>query len=210
MRHRRDGEDDGQAGGLRDLERRQRLAGVVERLADDHVGAALDGPAHHLLEHAAHLGLAGGVLGVPDVGVRDVAGHEVAGSLVGDLPGDLECGPVQRLEQVLLADDPHLLAVTVVGERLDDVGAGALEVDVQGPERVRVLQGDLGDELTGAQVAAALQLEQETLGTDHRPGVQARGQVPARNLRGGLGHVLLLGGERIEALHGCVGLSAKP
>jgi len=34
---------------------------------------------------------------------------------------------------------------------------GALEVDVQGPEGVRVLQGDLGDELTGAQVAAALQ-----------------------------------------------------
>ena len=84
--------------------------------------------------------------GVPDVGVRDVAGHEVAGSLVGDLPGDLECGAVQRLDQVLLADDPHLLAVTVVGERLDDVGAGALEVDVQGPQGVRVLQGDLGDE----------------------------------------------------------------
>ena len=175
-RHRRDGEDDGQVGGLRDLERRQRLAGVIERLADDHVGAVFDSPAHHLLEHAAYLGLAGGVLGVPDVGVRDVAGHEVAGSLVGDLPGDLQCGAVERLEQVFLADDPHLLAVTVVGERLDDVRAGALVVDVKGPEGVRVLQGDLGDELTGAEVATALQFEQEALGADHRPGVQACGR----------------------------------
>ena len=165
----------------------QRLAGVVERLADDHVGAGLDGPADHLLEHAAHLGLLGGVLGIPDVGVRDVAGHEVAGSLVGDLPGDLQRGAVQRLEQVLLADDPHLLAVTVVGKRLDDVGAGTLVVDVKRPEGVRVLQGDLGDELAGAQVAAALQLEQETLGTDHGSGVKSSGQAPARMLTGGLG-----------------------
>ena len=89
-----------------------------------------------------------------------------------------ERGAVQRLEQVLLADDPHLLAVAVVGERLDDVRAGALVVDVQRPEGVRVLQGDLGDELAGAQVAAALQLEQEALGTDHGSGVQALGQVP--------------------------------
>ena len=80
--------------------------------------------------------------------------------------------------------------MAVVSERLDDVGAGALEVDVQGPEGVRVLQGDLGDELTGAQVAAALQFEQEALGTNQRPGVQARGQAPARNLRGGLGHLI--------------------
>ena len=37
---------------------------------------------------------------------------------------------VQRLEEILLADHPHLLAVPVVGERLDDVAARALEIVV--------------------------------------------------------------------------------
>src|ERR1700722_7598879 len=74
---------------------------------------------------------------------------------------------------------------------------------MQGPEGLRILQGDLGDELAGAQIAAPLELEQEALGTDHRPGVESRNQVPARDLRGGFGHVLLLGSERTgrPALH---------
>ena len=108
--------------------------------------------------------------------VRDVAGHQVARVRVGDLAGDPQGRPVQRFEQVFLADDPHLLAVSVVGERLDDVGAGALVVQVQRAERVGVLQRHLGDELTGGEVTPPFELEEESLGTDHRACVEAVGQ----------------------------------
>ena len=71
-----------------------------------------------------------GVVGVEDVRVADVAGEERAG-LVGDLLRERERVPVQLLEQVLLADDAHLLAVRVVGERLDDVGARVHELAME-------------------------------------------------------------------------------
>src|SRR5699024_1865263 len=71
---------------------------------------------------------------------------------------------------------PHLLAVPVVGEGLDDVGAGALEIEVQGAQRLRMLEGHLGHEVPGSEVAAALELEQEALRADHGAGVEAVGQ----------------------------------
>jgi hypothetical protein len=52
--------------------------------------------------------------------VADVAGEERAGG-IDDLPGDLKGGQVELLESVLLAHDPQLLTVTIVGQRLHHV-----------------------------------------------------------------------------------------
>src|SRR5699024_2286446 len=43
-------------------------------------------------------------------------------------------------------------------------------------QRLRMLESDLGDELAGREVAAALELEQEALGADHGARVEAVGQ----------------------------------
>ena len=50
----------------------------------------------------------------------------VDAAILGDPQGLL----VERLEQLFLADQPHLLAVAVVGEGFDYVGAGTREFDV--------------------------------------------------------------------------------
>ena len=75
---------------------------------------------------------------------------------------------VDLLEQVLLADDPHLLPVRVVRERLDDVRAGADELAVELRDDLGLLEHDLGDERAGLQIPAALELEEVPLGADHR------------------------------------------
>ena len=175
-RHRREGEDDGQAAGLRDLGGGDGLTGEVEGLTDDEVGALLDGPADHLGEHRADLVLLRRVGGIPDVRVRDVAGHEVAGLGVGDGARDLQGRAVERLEEVLLADDPHLLAVPVVREGLDDVGAGPLEVDVEAAQRLGELERDLGHEFSRGEVTALLEFEEEAFRADHGTGVEALGE----------------------------------
>ena len=86
---------------------------------------------------------------------------------------------VERLEQVLLADHLQLLAVPVVGERLDDVGSRPHELDVQLAHDVRVLEHDLGDEAARLEIAPPLELEQVALGADDRAG-SSRSSSPAR------------------------------
>src|SRR5699024_12044043 len=66
--------------------------------------------------------------------------------------------------------------MAVVGERLDDVGPGALEVHVQGAQGLRMFQRHLGDELPGGEVAAALELELEPFRADDGAGVEALGE----------------------------------
>ena len=91
---------------------------------------------------------------------------------------------VDRLEVVLAADHAQLLAVRVVGERLDDIGAGVDEIAVQLRDRVRVLEHHLGDEGAGLQVAAALELEDVALGADHGAVLEALQQRRALRGRG--------------------------
>ena len=148
------------------VERDQRLVDVRERLGDDEVHARLDRPPGLLLEHRADAPARLVVAG-EDVRVREVACEERA-RLVRDLSRELERVSVQRLEQVLLADDSHLLAVPVVRERLDDVRAGVDELPVEPGDDLRVLEHDLGDEGAGLEVPAPLALEQVSLGADHR------------------------------------------
>ncbi len=102
-----------------------------------------------------------------DVGVADVPGEEHV-ALGCDLLRDRERLPVELLEQMLLSDDPHLLAVRVVRERLHDVGARVHEVAVQLRDDLGMVEHDLGDERAGLQIAAPLELEKIALGTDHR------------------------------------------
>ena len=71
---------------------------------------------------------------------------------------------------------PQLLAVRVVGERLDDVRARMHEFAVQLRHDLGVLQHDLRDEGAGLQIAAPLELEQIAFGADHRAAFRA---VPA-------------------------------
>ena len=102
-----------------------------------------------------------------DVGIADVPGEERP-ALGCDLLRDRERLPVELLEQVLLPDDPHLLAVRVVRERLHDVGARVHEVAVQLRDDLGMVEHDLGHERAGLQVAAPLELEEIALGADHR------------------------------------------
>src|SRR5699024_2822042 len=87
---------------------------------------------------------------------------------------------VERVEQVLLADDPLLLAVSVVGEGFDDVRACALEVDMEGPQGIGEFESHLGHEFTSGEIPALLEFEEEAFGADHRPGVEALGQCVGR------------------------------
>ncbi len=148
------------------LERERRLVDVRDGLRDDEVDARVGCPADLLLEHRPH-GLLRLVVVRIDVGVADVPGEERP-ALGCDLLRDRERLPVDLLEQVLLPDDPHLLAVRVVRERLDDVGARAHEVAVQLRDDLGMLEHDLGDEGAGLQIAAPLELEEIALGADHR------------------------------------------
>ena len=88
--------------------------------------------------------------------------------LEGDLLRERERLAVERLEQILLADHLQLLAVPVVGERLDDVGSGSRELDVELAHDVGVLEHDLGDEAAGLEIPSPLELEQVALGADDR------------------------------------------
>ena len=159
--------DGGQAGLLDRIERDQRLFGVRERLGDDEIDAGLGRPPRLLVEHGAHRP-ARLVVGREDVRVREVAREERA-ALARDVARQLERLPVQRLEQMLLADDPHLLAMAVVRERLHHVRAGVDELAVQLDHDLRVVEHDLRDEGARLQVATALALEEVALGTDHGP-----------------------------------------
>src|SRR5204863_1919585 len=132
-----------------------------ERLGDDEVRARLDRPPGLLREHRADAPARLVVAG-EDVGVREVACEERA-RLVRDLARELERAPVQRLEQVLLADDSHLLAVPVVRERLDNVRAGVDELAVQLAHDLGMVENAFGHEGACLHIAAALALEQVSL-----------------------------------------------
>ena len=90
---------------------------------------------------------------------------------------------LSALEVVLPADDAELVAVGVVGERLDDVRAGVDEVAVELVDDLRMLEHDLGDERARLQVAAALELEDVALGADHGALLEALEQGRGPDLR---------------------------
>src|SRR5215218_4391640 len=161
----RERDDRGQAGLLDHVERDQRLLGPGERLANDEVDVRVDRPRDLLLEHRPHRRRGFSVARVLDVRVADVAGVQRAG-LPRDLGGARKRAAVDLLERVLLADHPQLLAVRVVGEGLDHVGAGVDELAVELGDELRVVEDDLGHERAGLQVAAALELEQVALSAD--------------------------------------------
>jgi hypothetical protein len=167
-----DGQRDhrGQLGALDRLQRDERLLAVGEGLGDHEVNARLDDPLDLLVEHRPHRGAAL-VVGGEDVGVTEVAGQQ-ASVLLGHVGGDLQGAAVERLEQLLLANEPQLLPMAVVGERLDDVGAGVHELTVQLGDELGVLEDDLRDESTRLEIAAALELEQVALGADDRSFVE--------------------------------------
>ncbi len=93
--------------------------------------------------------------------------------LGGDLLGDLQRAAVHRFQIAFATDQRQLLAVGVVGERLDDVGAGMYELSVQLGDEGRLLEHDLGHECACLQVSTTLELEQVPFGADHRPGCQS-------------------------------------
>ena len=153
---------------LDDLERQAGLAEPAEGLADDEVDARVDRPADLLLERLAHAAHGLGIVGLVGVGVGEIT-REQGAALVRHLLRDLQRLAIERLEDVLLADDLELLAVAVIGERLDHVGAGAHELAVELAHRLGRVEHDLRHVRPGLEVAAPLQLEQIALGADHRP-----------------------------------------
>ena len=109
-----------------------------------------------------------GVAGHEDVRVAHVAGEQRSG-LRRNVLGDLESLDVHRLEVGLATDEAQLLAVCVVREGLDHVGAGVDELPMELSHQLGMLQDHDRNVGAGLQVAPALELEQVPLGADHRP-----------------------------------------
>src|SRR4029079_16575573 len=154
----------------------------------DEVDARLGGPRDLLVEHRLDGPLGFGVFGGEDVRVADVAGEERAG-LVRDLLREHERISVQLLEEPFLADDTHLLAVRVVGERLDDIGARMHELPMEVGHLLRVVEDGLGDERAGLDEPAPLELEEIALRADDLSLLEALE-------KSGSGHSPSLGDER--------------
>jgi hypothetical protein len=96
------------------------------------------------------------------------------------MPGSVprnECLDMSGFEDVLLADDPQLLPVAVVGEGLDHVGARVHELAVEFLDHIRVVQDDLGDERTRLKVSSPLAFEQVAFGADHGTALEQCGQI---------------------------------
>ena len=152
-------------------------------LGDDEVDTRVDGPGDLLLEHRAHRPGRVGVAVDEGVRVRDVPCQERA-RFRGHLLRDGERLPVERLELAFPADDAQLLAVRVVGQRLDDLRAGVDEVAVELRDDLRMLEHGLGDECARLQVPTPLELEDVALGTDHRATVEALDEPRPVRFRG--------------------------
>ena len=161
------------------LERHQRLAAPRERLGDDVVDAGAGGPADLLFENPCDLPEGSLVARLIDIRVADVAGEQRF-RLSRDLPGEGKRHDVHRLEVLLAADDAQLFAMDVVSEGLHDVRAGMDEVAVQPFHHFRVLDQHFGNERTGLQVAATLELEDVSFGANDRTRRQALHQAAPR------------------------------
>ena len=143
-----------------------------ENVSRDHeVDAGLDRPAHLLLEHGPDRCSETSSSGSKTLVLQMLPAKRAPLSRR-DLLRDRERCPVHRLEQVLLADQPQLLPVRVVRERLDDIRARVDELAVELGDELRMLQDDLGHVRAGLEVPAPLELEEVSLGADHRAGLE--------------------------------------
>ena len=138
---------------------------MTEGLADEEVDARLHRPADLLIEDPAH-GATRGVIRRVDIGIREIAGEERV-RLHRHLAGNRQRVTVERLEQVFLADEPKLLAMPVVGERLDDVRAGVDKLPMELRNHFGMLEDDLGNKGARLQVPTSFAFEQVALGADH-------------------------------------------
>jgi hypothetical protein len=108
-----------QARGPDRLQGEQRFTQPAERLGDDEVCPSLGGPGHLLVERRTDLRHSRRPRLV-HVGVAHVS-RQQRPRFPGHPGSDRQGLPVERFEDVLLADDPQLLAVAVIGEGLDHV-----------------------------------------------------------------------------------------
>ena len=155
------------AGLPNDLQGQQGLLAEGERLANDEIDAGFRRPAHLLLEHGAGFLLALGVVGQEHVGVADVARHQCV-TLRRDILRELQRAAVDFLQVALAPDDSELVAVRVVGERLDHVGSGVHELPVQLGDGMGMVQHHLRHVGPGLHVSPAFHFEDIPLGADHR------------------------------------------
>jgi hypothetical protein len=122
-----EGDDRHKAGRVDRFEGEQGLPAPRERLGDHEVDSRLGRPADLLLEHTLRRGHRGRVTGGEDVGVADITGEQRP-ALGGDILGDAQSLAVDHLQVRLPTDQAQLLPVGVVGEGLDDIGAGVNEL----------------------------------------------------------------------------------
>jgi hypothetical protein len=105
---------------------------------------------------------------VIDIGIADVACHKrrVGPKLSSHRLRDVERSLVERFKQMLLPDEAHLLAMSVVRKRLDDVGARSHEVTMDLRHYLGMLEDDFGNEAASLKIAAPFELEEVPLGAD--------------------------------------------
>ena len=165
-----------------DVESDLRLAQPGDRLGDDEIDPRIGSPADLLLIHRPHLPRRVGVARLEHVGIADVAGDERV-AFRRDLLGDGERLAVHGLEIVLAPDETELFAMRIIGERLDDVGAGSQKIAMQVLDLLGEIEHDLGHIGARLQIAAALQLEQVAFGADDGPRRKPLEQAVLRHRR---------------------------
>src|SRR5271165_446781 len=181
--------DGRQSRALHHVERDLRLAAPVDRLGDEEVGPFIDGPCDLLLEHGAHGRVGRLVVGLIGIGVADVSRHQAA-MAISDVPGDPESLPVDVFQNILSADYPELLAMSVISEGFHDVAAGMHEIVMQPLDHLRILDYRLRHESARLKVAAPLQLEEIAFRADDWAAFQAIEEARLHGLvRLGGGHV---------------------
>jgi hypothetical protein len=170
-----------ETGDLRPLHEQHRLAQVAERLA--HPEVRWPGIQHVLelaVEQRAHVLGRRGIPVIVGPREREVARHQRI-TFGCDFPRHLHRVPVDLVDLVLQADGGQLVVARVERHRGQELGARTHELPMELGQRLRVLDGDLGCERSGLDVAPLLQLQQVPAVAKHRPFGQAL-QNPLRHV----------------------------
>ena len=156
---------DRQAGLLRPLHRDQGFTQPGERFADDEVHTFVDLDRELLVEGLAHAVRCRGTLGLVHPGQAEIARDQAL--LARNFASDSHRRAIQLFEPVLETNRGQFVAAGVKSQRLENIGAGFAEFDVQLAQRLRMEQSDLGSERTRAHPSPLFPVPANNR---HRPG----------------------------------------
>ncbi len=107
---------------------------------------------------------------IPSVGIADIARKQwrFVSGFSHHLFGNRQGVALQRLEPIFFADQPQFFPVTIIGERLDHIGARPQKLPVQCHYCFGMIQHHLGHIGTGLQITTALEFKEVAFSTNDR------------------------------------------